>query len=123
MNKRLAFIVLVIVLLILNFAIGDDILGNFFLGIVSALIAIGTRRYFEYNDVTAFAAAVGLGILFAPFFLYLLWYAVVGVNQVSSAMASNYLVDYVTQNFVVSIPSTFVGTVGASIVDSFGDAV
>jgi len=120
LGKAAACFVLFIALVIVNIVVGNNMLGNLFLGILSAILTIGTKRYFN-SDLAGLAGAFCLGVAMAPYFLYLLWYALVGVQEVSAQVASNYLVDYVNQNFITAIPSTFTGGFGAWIVEAFSD--
>jgi hypothetical protein len=122
LNKPLAYFLLLLFVIALNVAAGTNIAGNFLLGIFSAIIAIETRRYFD-SDVVSFASTILLGVVLAPYFGYLLWYAAIGARSVPAQAATDYLVSYVNDNFISSIPSTFVAAIGASIIDGFSEGL
>jgi hypothetical protein len=44
-----------------------------------------------------------------------------GAHTVPSEVATNYLVSYVNDNFLTSIPSTLVGAIGTAIIEGLVD--
>lgn len=120
MSKTVAFFVLVVILVVIDALVGDNIVGNFFLGMISVGITRYSVERFDSDAVEA-AASIGFGILLVPYFLYLLWYALFGAYTVPSEVATNYLVSYVTDNFLTSIPSTLIGAIGTAVIEGFVD--
>lgn len=116
MNKGWAFAALVVILLILNLLVGGDILGNFLLGILSAVIAVLARRFRGGNPVS-FVGSLVMAIILVPYFAYLVWFAVLGARTLPAEVATEYLVNYTTQNFVLSLPSTIAAGLGAWVVE------
>jgi hypothetical protein len=106
-------------LLFLNGFVGGDIIGNLLLGMVSAVIALWTRAKFNTN-LPGLIATLFLGVALVPYFGYLLWYAALGAREgVPSDQASAFLVKYVMDNFISSLPSTIAAGLGGWIIDSF----
>jgi hypothetical protein len=116
LSKGLAFLGLVAFLLILNLVVGVDFIGNFLLGILSATIAVFARRFLGSNAASV-AESLVTGIFFIPYFAYLVWFAVIGARILPAEVASTFLINYVTSNFVLSLPSTIVGGLGAWVVE------
>jgi hypothetical protein len=104
-------------LVIVNILVGDNAVSNFFLGMVSAVIALATKKYFD-SDVASLVGSFLFGMLLIPYFGYLFWYAVIGARTVPASVATNYLVDYVNRNFISSLPSTFAGGFGAWLIEA-----
>ena len=119
-NKPLAFLILFVFLIGVNLLVGENVQANFFLGIISAFIAIGTKKFLD-SDVAGLSSGFLLGVGLIPFFAYLIWYSQVGVYTVLAWVATNYLTGYVMTNFVTSLPSTLAGTFGSILVEILGD--
>ena len=120
LSKGVVFFGLGLILLLLNFLVGGDVVSNFILGIISTIVAIALRRFVGEN-VTSFVGSLILAILLIPFFVYLSWFALVGARTLLSQVASQYLIEYITQNSILSLPSTVAGTIGGWLVELITD--
>jgi len=97
-----------------------DIVGNLLLGMLSAVVAILAHKYLGGNPAS-FVESLTTSVLLIPFFAYLFWFAIVGDRTLPAATATNYLVNYTTQNFVLSLPATLAAGVGGWIIDSLSE--
>ena len=104
------------VIVVIDFLIGGNIVANFLFGMLSAVIVLWTRRRFNV-DLPHVIEALLFGVIFAPFFLYLLWYAAIGARSVPPSVASDWLLSYVNAFYLPSIPSTMAGGFGAIVAD------
>jgi uncharacterized membrane protein len=106
-----------VILVIVYFAIGNNLWANFVLGILSYFITTASMRFFK-KDAEAVATSVFLGILFIPVFGYILVWYFFFVKTIPAQTVTNTLGNYITNNLVLSLPSTIAGLVGAAIVES-----
>ena len=118
MNKIVGFILIVIVLGIVNYTVGTDILGNFALGVGSAIISLAVTDHYGY-DPTALVGVVFLAAFLIPLVANVAWFVWFGAHQMTLGEMEQWLYSYLYNDMFQPLPSVIVGILGGAVITGF----
>ena len=117
MKRSRVFSIVIVLLIILNFAIGRNVLVNFALGVVAYLIAMAARKLFRGKSVVL-GITLAIVVLALPVLGYTLVWYLSFFKEIPNLVVSTSLGYYVGQNILYSIPSTIAGSIGDWIIEA-----
>lgn len=100
---------------VVNYIVGTDILGNFALGIVSAIISLAVTDHYGY-DPTALVGVIFLAAFLIPLVANVVWFVWFGAHQMTLEEMEQWLYSYLYNDVFQPLPSAMVGILGGAIV-------